>query len=150
MLLGVHDSLDATLTHRFHKRRGSRAADERNEVAPFHCQWPPVLRPKGSTPQHRRRLLRCGISIWRMSALGQERTLHVTYPMSALPLKADKARTCWHVRFVPKADLCTAAKATLFDHLIGDREHARRDGEAERLGSFQVDDQLELGRLQRR
>src|SRR5262245_29491589 len=29
--------------------------------------------------------------------------------MSALPLKADKAQTCWHVRFVPKADLRTAA-----------------------------------------
>jgi len=24
--------------------------------------------------------------------------------MSASPLKADKAQTCWHVRFVPKAD----------------------------------------------
>ena len=28
--------------------------------------------------------------------------------MSALPPKADKERTCWHVRFVPKADSCTA------------------------------------------
>src|SRR5215471_835279 len=34
-----------------------------------------------------------------------------------------------------------------FDHLLGDREHARRDGEPERLGSFQVDNQLELGGL---
>jgi Carbon starvation protein CstA len=32
------------------------------------------------------------------------------------------------------------------DHLVGNREHARRDGESERLGSFQVDYQLVLGR----
>jgi len=29
--------------------------------------------------------------------------------MSALPPKADKEQTCRHVRFVPKADSCTAA-----------------------------------------
>ena len=28
--------------------------------------------------------------------------------LSALPLKADKEQTCWYVRFVPKADACTA------------------------------------------
>jgi hypothetical protein len=30
----------------------------------------------------------------------QERTSTVHLAMSALPLKADKAQTCWHVRFV--------------------------------------------------
>ena len=30
--------------------------------------------------------------------------------MSALPPKADIAESDWHVRFVPKADSCTAAK----------------------------------------
>jgi len=45
--------------------------------------------------------------------------------MSALPPKA-----C-DVRFVPKADICTAAKVTLFDHLVREREQVRRDCEAE-------------------
>src|SRR6516164_9051769 len=27
-----------------------------------------------------------------------------------LPLKADKAQTCWHVRVVPTTDMCAAAK----------------------------------------
>src|SRR5262245_1323136 len=38
---------------------------------------------------------------------GADITVHLA--MSALPLKADKAPTCWHVRFVPKADICSAA-----------------------------------------
>ena len=37
------------------------------------------------------------------------------------------------------------SKKISFDHLIGNREYTRRDGEAERLGSLEVDDQLELG-----
>ena len=35
-----------------------------------------------------------------------------------------------------------------FDHLVGDGEHVRRNGEAERLGGREVDDELEFGRLQ--
>ncbi len=40
--------------------------------------------------------------------------------------------------------------AASFNHLIGDGEHARRNGQPERLGRFQVDDQVELGRLHNR
>src|SRR5262249_15864726 len=46
-----------------------------------------------------------------MSAVGQEQTSPVHRAMSALPPKADKAPTCWHVRIVPLADSCTAAKS---------------------------------------
>src|SRR5271169_242656 len=35
---------------------------------------------------------------------------------------------------------------TLFDHLIGNRKHARRNQEAERLSGLEIDDQLEPGR----
>jgi hypothetical protein len=39
--------------------------------------------------------------------------------MSALPPKADIGTQSRDVRFVPKADSCTAEKGLLFDHLIG-------------------------------
>ena len=61
-----------------------------------------------------------------MSALGQKRTCAVH--------KAD-------VRFVPKADI-----PPLFDHLVGAGEQRGRHGEAERLGSLEVDHQFVLGR----
>jgi hypothetical protein len=44
-----------------------------------------------------------------MSALGQKRTLTHIRSMSALPPKADIGTQPHHVRFVPKADSCTAA-----------------------------------------
>ena len=37
-----------------------------------------------------------------------------------------------------------------FDHFVGDEEHARRNGEAERFSGREVDDELEFGRLQHR
>jgi hypothetical protein len=39
------------------------------------------------------------------------------------------------------------SKLRLFDHLIGAREHRRRNFEAERFGRLEVDHQLEFGRL---
>ena len=35
----------------------------------------------------------------------------------------------------------------LFDHLVGTREQRGRYGEAERLGSSEIENELELGRL---
>ena len=47
-----------------------------------------------------------------MSTLGQKQTSVHVRVMSALPPKADIAESDWHVRFVPKADICIAAKVT--------------------------------------
>jgi len=80
-----------------------------------------------------------------MSALGQERTSPAYLAMSALPLKADKARTCWHVRFVPIADKRTAAKKLLFDHLVGAGEQRRGHVKTKCLRAFQIDYQLVFG-----
>ena len=46
-----------------------------------------------------------------------------------------------------KRTLRAAERAPLFDHLVGNGEHARRTGETERLGRFEVDHQVELSRL---
>jgi hypothetical protein len=45
-----------------------------------------------------------------MTALGQKRTSKQVRAMSALPPKADIVEHDRHVRFVPKADVCIAAK----------------------------------------
>src|SRR5258706_10328124 len=63
-------------------------------------------------------------------------------PMSALKRITDSSRTSCHVRNVPTGDSCTAANSTLFDHLVSSGEDVRWYGESERLGSFEVDDQL--------
>ena len=63
----------------------------------------------------------------------------------------------FNVRFTPESGhlqcnspcpLCAkSGHETLFDHLVGDGEDARRDGQAKRLGGLEVDDKLELGQL---
>ena len=60
--------------------------------------------------------------------------------MSALPPKADIGTQSWNVRFVPKADICTAAKTRLFDHLVGRSKQRLRDVEAKRFRRFEIDD----------
>jgi hypothetical protein len=50
-----------------------------------------------------------GNSTRLMFALGHKQTLAVARVTSALPPKADIAESDWHVRFVPKADPCSAA-----------------------------------------
>jgi len=53
-----------------------------------------------------------------MSALGQERTLRHIGSMSALPPKADIGGRRLKVRFVPKADACTAKNSWLEAALV--------------------------------
>ena len=54
-----------------------------------------------------------------MSALGHKRTKRHLGSMSALPPKADIERRDGHVRFVPKAHICTAANNAPFDYVVG-------------------------------
>ena len=61
--------------------------------------------------------------------------------MSALPPKADIVQRHHDVRFVPKADICGAAKLRLFDHLVGNGEQISWHLYAERPRRLEVDDQ---------
>jgi hypothetical protein len=64
--------------------------------------------------------------------------------MSALVRLADISRTSCHVRLVPQADICSAAKL-LFDHLVGAGKNGRWNVEAETLRGLEVDHELVLG-----
>src|SRR5262245_8579575 len=57
-----------------------------------------------------------------------------------------RERLTWFVRFVPEADQCAAAKALLFDHLVGAGERCRRHREAKHPGGLEIDHQLVLVR----
>ena len=75
-----------------------------------------------------------------MSALGQKQTLTRLLYMSALPPKADIGTQSWNVRSVP-----TARHACLFDHLVSNGEHTRRNSQTQSLGGLEVDHQFVLG-----
>lgn len=66
--------------------------------------------------------------------------------LSALPPKADLCSAIVNVCFVPNADSCNAANASLLDHLVGVGKQSRWHGEAESLGRFEVDRQQHLRR----
>src|SRR5262245_54500839 len=76
---------------------------------------------------------------------GQTRSFADVRAMSALPPEAVVERTSMDGRFVPGSDICTAANFSLFDHLVGAREHARWNVEAARLRCHEIDHQLEIG-----
>ena len=57
------------------------------------------------------------------------------------PAKSNMCSALAHVCFGPIADM-----AQLFDHLVGAGQQPRRNGQRERFGGPQVNDQLELGR----
>jgi hypothetical protein len=64
--------------------------------------------------------------------------------MSALPPKADMVRHDRDVRFVPKADIGSLAIFALFDYLVCNRKHARRNCKTECFCGFEVDDQFKF------
>src|SRR5262245_60071580 len=49
-----------------------------------------------------------------------------------------------YVRLGPIADSCSAAKRTLFDHLISSREQGRGHRDSKRFCGLEVDDQFEF------
>src|SRR6266511_6312525 len=82
-----------------------------------------------------------------MSEVGQTRSFGDVCPMSALPSKADVDPRSCDVAKVPGSDICSAANCGLFDHLVGNGEHARGNVEAKRFCGLEIDDKLEFGRL---
>jgi len=74
--------------------------------------------------------------------MGQKQTFCDAEAMSALPPKADICSAPAHVRFVPIATDAPQQTASLFDHLVGERENAGRKIETECLGSLEIDDEL--------
>jgi hypothetical protein len=81
-----------------------------------------------------------------MSALGLKQTLGKVRLMSAIPPKADIAERRCHVRFVPKADSCTAA-TDLQGLAYSITSSARvRTAEGIARGSLQIDNVFVLDR----
>ena len=71
--------------------------------------------------------------------------------------KADIASGPLHVRFTPKnghrgvrspCPLCAnSGHSLLFDHIVGSGEQRGRNGKPQRLGTLEIDNGLEFGRL---
>jgi hypothetical protein len=64
--------------------------------------------------------------------------------MSALPPKADIAERDWDVRFVPKADSCTATILLLFDPSARPKSAEAIRQQMERWMGISVDDDLQV------
>jgi len=67
--------------------------------------------------------------------------------ISALPQNRKCQSAVVERRFVPGADICSAANCRLFDHLVGAQQERIRDHQAERLRGREVYDEIEFRRL---
>jgi|SRR5215475_1182080 len=86
------------LRARRERPRRSRAAEKRDEVAPFHYPMPPVLPTERiARLRYGTRLLRCGISARLRTGLGQIRSSDDVHCTTALPPKADLSAPSRHV-----------------------------------------------------
>src|SRR5262245_52807031 len=92
-------------------------------------------------------LLRCESLEPPMSLVGQTRRFDDRCRMTLWPARADMAGSPGDVAEVPLPDSCSAANRYLFDHLVGSTEQREWDGNAKRVGGFQIEDQLGLHRL---
>ena len=103
---------------------------ESNSKAFFHCEKFAIHEPK--------------FRGWRMSALPPK--ADIRYRDRQCPLYPQK-RTSGLSRGM--SALChKRTLPTSFDDLVGNSHHARWNGEAKRLGGLEINDQLELRRLQ--
>jgi hypothetical protein len=65
------------------------------------------------------------------------------------PLHLTSLPYCCVATFCARS-ICSAAKFTLFDNLVSEREQLIWHCKAERLGGLEIDKKLKLGRLQHR
>jgi hypothetical protein len=82
--------------------------------------------------------------------LGQGRTSAVHLARSALPRKQTNSRTVSACPLCATFGLLHRSNPRLFDYLVGERDKRRRQVEAQRLGCFEVENELILrGLLER-
>src|SRR5215831_19923647 len=85
--------------------------------------------------------------VWFMCGLGPGMAQKLRRRESSPHSRTVISRARRHSHFVPEADICSAAKSVLFDHLVGGGEQLVRHGEAERLRRLEIYNEIEFDRL---
>ena len=99
------------LRARRQRPRRRRAAEQHDELAAFHCPMPPVLpNERNSTPRYGRGLLRCGISIRPMTAVGHSLQIRPRPLVHKCPLCINTDRKFWALGFVAMGHKQTFAR----------------------------------------
>src|SRR6516164_1997405 len=119
-----------------------RARLQANQTARQSTEERQNLRTPKLLAQNRRSL--CIDPVHLKNMLRQVQSEHSNLAHGWLPFAADSITAVWH------SDAARGPSTPSFDHLVGDREHARRNCQAERIGGFQIDHELELRRQDNR